>query len=266
MPMDKFNVLLWSGGQDSTASLIVAHEEKVQIDLVLMARLWFDKERKIPAESPEHIYWVENIAKPMIESWGYPVEFVFAEKDYLDCFYEVRKNSANPDNIGKYAGFLMAGRCRMCGEKAKTMNRRIRELQEIYQVTEYCGIRIDEKERLKNMHNRKNQVSLLEQYICNIYEVRHLCKTRGLLSPDYQKRNRAGNCWFCPNQGTRESAALKSEHPNLWGELKALSAVENTIQRGFRYGVPFDEVERKVDYLIAHPIPEQLSFDFDDFL
>ncbi len=267
MPMEDFSVLAWSGGQDSTASLILAHENGIHIDLVLMTRMWFDKKRGIPAESPEHIEWVENVAKPMIESWGYPVEFVSSDKDYMYWFYKVRTAKNQPqENIGKYYGFLFGGSCKMNGEKTEPMKKRLKELRKQYNITEICGICFNETDRLKRLHKRKDQVSLLEKYEYTHFQAGILCKKYGLLSPDYKMKRRGGNCWFCPNAGIQEFAYLKQNHPEYWAELKKFSLEENTVAKGFKYGIPFGEIERQVDYIIAHPIPEQLSFDFDDFL
>ena len=81
-PKPPYRVVLWSGGKDSTATLILAHEKGEPIDLVLMSLMWFDKKRGIPAENKKHLDWVMTYAKPLIESWGYKVKFVSSDKDY----------------------------------------------------------------------------------------------------------------------------------------------------------------------------------------
>ncbi len=76
-----------------------------------------------------------------------------------------------------------------------------------------------------------------------------LCKNYGLLSPIYSFTRRNG-CWFCPNQSYNELAHLKF-CIELWEELKVLSCVPDLVSRGFRYGVPFDEVEERIDKIIT---------------
>ena len=44
---------------------------------------------------------------------------------------------------------------------------------------------------------------------------------------------------------------MKFLHPELWEELKVLSCVPDLVSRGFRYGVPFDEVEERIDKIIT---------------
>ena len=43
----------WSGGKDSTASIILAHENKEPLDLIIFSEVMFDKD--ISGELPEHI-------------------------------------------------------------------------------------------------------------------------------------------------------------------------------------------------------------------
>lgn len=109
-PKPPYRVVLWSGGKDSTATIILAHEKGEPIDLVLMSLMWFDKKRKIPAENKKHLDWVMNYAKPLIESWGYKVQFVSSDKDYIYWFYKIRQSSEmHPETIGKYYGFVLGG-------------------------------------------------------------------------------------------------------------------------------------------------------------
>ena len=43
----------WSGGKDSTASIILAHEHNEPLDLIIFAEVMFDNETS--GELPEHI-------------------------------------------------------------------------------------------------------------------------------------------------------------------------------------------------------------------
>lgn len=256
-----YRVVLWSGGKDSTATIILAHEKGEPIDLILMSRMWFDKKRGIPAESEAHLDWVLNEAKPLFESWGYRVEFVSSDKDYIYWFYKIRQSSEkHPETIGKYYGFVLGGNCKMQGEKALPANRRLRELKKEYNVIEYCGICTDEPDRIEKLHKRKGQRSLLEEEQLTQADAMRICKEHGLLSPDYsESRRRGGNCWFCPNQKIPELAELKTNRPDLYHELEILAQEKNTVARGFKWGVPFEEVDRQVNEYLATPHYKQLS-------
>ena len=43
----------WSGGKDSTASIILAHEHNEPLDLIIFSEVMFDE--NISGELPEHI-------------------------------------------------------------------------------------------------------------------------------------------------------------------------------------------------------------------
>lgn len=74
----------------------------------------------------------------------------------------------------------------------------------------------------------------------------NLCKKFGLLSPVYDFSSRGG-CWFCPSASIKEYAHTKSEHPELWEELRKLSLTDNLVSYGFKYGETFDEIDRKIE-------------------
>ena len=106
----------------------------------------------------------------------------------------------------------------------------------------------------------RGQRSVLAEQSYTQTDAYHLCQEHELLAPGYIEGGRMRDgCWFCPNQKVKELAQLKVNYPELWGELKNMSYVKNTVARGFSYGVPFDEVEAKVNAYISNPPPEQLS-------
>ena len=61
----------WSGGKDSTASIIPAHEHNEPLDLIIFSEVMFDD--NISGELPEHIDFIKNKAIPVFESWGYEI-------------------------------------------------------------------------------------------------------------------------------------------------------------------------------------------------
>lgn len=263
MSADKLHIVSWSGGKDSTATIILAHELGLPIDLIIMSVVWFDKSRGIYGENPEHIKWVTEYAKPLFESWGYTVKIVSSEKDYLYYFYFKRQKSKHSETIGKYYGFPIGGFCRIQRLKEEPIKQYFKEIKKEYEIIEYIGICADEKERLERVHNRKNQVSLLEQQNKTQDDAKRICSKYGLLSPTYQSGKKRGGCWFCPNQPISELAQLKQTEPDKWRELEILSKETNTVARGFKYGKTFQQVAVEVDAFIANPPTVQLSlFDY----
>lgn len=261
---EKVTIVSWSGGKDSTATIILAHELGIPIDLIIICLVWFDKKRGIYGDSINKLNWIFNCAKPLFESWGYPVKIVTSDKDYLYYFYHVRqKSKKHPENIGKYYGYLIGGTCAMQNEKVAPIRRYIRENYHSKKIPyeEIVGICTDEPERIERMLKRKNQRSLLAEKGIKQSDTLLICKGNNLLSPTYSSKRKRDGCWFCPNQHIEELAELKTIRPDLWAELKKLSYVENTIARGFKYGKTFDEIESQVDYYIANPPGVQLRFE-----
>lgn len=218
----------WSGGKDSTATIILAHLNNEPLDTILFSEVMYDNKRGISGENPRHIDFIKNKAKPLFESWGYEVHILHAEKDYLDCFYHIcEKPRKVMSNKGKYTGFAPRGLCNVKRDcKIKPMNDFYRSIKEPYM--KYVGICIDEPKRLESLHKDNQQISLLEKYGYTEEMAYELCKEYGLLSPCYELSKRGG-CWFCPNAGDCELRNLRDNHNHLWQKLLDLENEHNTI-------------------------------------
>lgn len=212
-----------SGGKDSVATVILAHENNEPLDLVIFSEVMFDED--ISGELPEHIGFVRNKLFPTFEKWGYKTKILRSDKTYMDCFYHVVERSSMKDRVGKYKGFVMSGHCdvqRDC--KLKPIRKFYKTYP--YDYKQYIGIALDEKKRLKRLG--ENEISLLEKYGFTEDMAKQKCKQYGLLSPIYNFSNRGG-CWFCPNMRERGLRRLRKEHPKLWRKLLMLEEEENTI-------------------------------------
>lgn len=173
----------WSGGKDSTASIILAHEHNEPLDLIIFSEVMFDK--NISGELPEHIDFIKNKAIPVFESWGYEVKILHSDKTYLDCFHHI---ATKGKRIGKKLGFPMAGKClinRDC--KMPQIKKYLTEIREPF--TQYIGIATDEPVRMNRIVNTRNKVSLLDKYRYTEQMAFELCDKYNLLSPIYD---------FCP--------------------------------------------------------------------
>lgn len=182
----------WSGGKDSTASIILDHinNNPHMADIIVFAEVMFDLENEISGELPEHIDFINNIAIPKFESWGYTVIKVRSDKDYLSLFNQIITRSKVPDRNGKKNGFPIAGRCKI-NDRVKM--KAVKNIDKIYKgYIHIVGIAIDEKERLDRLHNRSNDISLLEKYEYTEDMAYDLCKNYGLLSPIYENSSRGG--------------------------------------------------------------------------
>lgn len=218
------HILSWSGGKDSTASIILAHEHNEPLDLILFAEVMFNE--YVSGELPEHINFIKNKCVPLFEGWGYEVRIIHSNKTYVDCFNHVVTRSKTIERIGKKAGFPMAGKC-VINSRCK-----IGAIKEFYktvnknEVIQYIGIASDEPNRLKKL--KENQISLLQKYGYNEKMAFDLCQKYELLSPAY-KYSQRGGCWFCPNASDRELRYLRKNYPELWEKILRLEKEPNLV-------------------------------------
>ena len=226
------NIATWSGGKDSTATIILAHEHNEPLDAILFSEVMFDKD--ISGELPKHMDFVYK-CKKIFEEWGYKVYILRSDKTYLDCFYHVIKNSKDPTRIGKYNGFPMAKKCKIQREcKTNPIKEWEEENYDCIYSTFYVGICVNEKKRLERLNNSKYKpkphryVSLLAKYGYTEKDAFELCKKYDMLSP-YYKTHKRGGCWFCPNCGDDELRELRTEHRDLWNKLLELEEEKNTV-------------------------------------
>lgn len=211
-------VVCWSGGADSTATIILAKEKGIPLDYILFSEVMFDE--KTSCELPEHISFIKNIAIPVFSEWGYQTVILRHDKTYMDYFNQIRKK-------GKYegmkVGFPMADRCNVRNCKVKPIENFLKLHKDCIQ---YVGICMDESKRLERL--RGNKVSLLAQYGYSQLMARQKCKEYGLLSPYYQYSSRGG-CWCCPNASLNQLRFVRKNHPELWNKLVALEHEDNLI-------------------------------------
>lgn len=112
-------------------------------------------------------------------------------------------------------------------------------------IVQYIGIAVDEPKRLKRLGG--NKISLLVKYGYTEAMARAKCEQYGLLSPIYSFSTRGG-CWFCPNQSIEQFCNLRKRHPELWDELRKLSAIPNLCSYGFKWGLTLPEVEAIMNF------------------
>lgn len=212
----------WSGGKDSTASIILAHENNEPIDFIIFSEVMFDK--NISGELPEHIDFVKNKCIPLFESWGYKTKILHSQKTYIDSFNHV---ATKGKRVGRILGFPMSGKCvinRDC--KIKPIKEFFKSVD--YQYTQYIGIAVDEVGRLDRVVRTDNQTSLLQKYGYTEQMALELCKKYDLLSPIYDFAPRGG-CWFCPNAKDKELKCLRKKHRELWDKLLELEQIPDLI-------------------------------------
>lgn len=143
----------WSGGKDSTASIILAHENDIPIRQINYCRIMWNK--YIPADLPEMYDFTEH-AIEIFKTWGYKVN-VLTPKTAVELAYKKYQKSITPERNGKFYGVtaFCRGHCRMTSCKQSILNKDNR--------ISIVGIAADETERLNRLKLNGN-ISLLERY------------------------------------------------------------------------------------------------------
>lgn len=214
----------WSGGKDSTASIILAHEHNEPLDLIIFSEVMFDE--NISGELPEHIDFIKNKAIPIFESWGYEVKIFHAALNYMDIFMR-EPTRGKHFGTGKKTGFPMSGKCQINKSvKVLPIKNFLKSIEKPF--TQYIGIAIDEPVRMERIVNSGNKVSLLEKYGYTEQMAFDICKKYDLLSPIYEFTNRGG-CWFCPNMRYAQLKNLRTYHRDLWDKLLELENEQDLI-------------------------------------
>lgn len=236
----------WSGGKDSTASIILAHEKHEPLDTIIFSEVMFDKKNDISGENPKHMDFVINKAKPIFESWGYEVKILHADRDYLDVFHRVMEvPRKHMEHKGMKYGFPISGLCSVKRDcKMKPITDFYKSINGEY--TDYVGVAVDEPKRLESMHKSSFKVSLLEKYKFTGQMAKELCKKYKLLSPSYELTKRNG-CWFCPNAKLCEHNEIRNTYPKVWRNFISLEKEKNVAQPKWNtYGETLAERELKL--------------------
>ncbi len=222
-----FYVASSSGGKDSNAQAILIHEHKEPCQAMICTEVMFDLQHAISGENPEHVRFIKEVVKPMIESWGYEFIILHADKDYLDLFYHTMERATKyPEHIGKRYGFPIQGQCNVKRDlKIKPIENYLKKLNQPY--IQYIGIAADEKPRLESMRKHPEQYSILNKYGVTEEECKDMCRKYGLLSPTYDLGTNRQGCWFCPNAKFCEHKHIREIMPEVWYRYLALENEDN---------------------------------------
>lgn len=199
----KYNIS-WSGGKDSTASIILARHDGIEINQINYCQIMWNN--YIPADLPEMNDFVTNSIE-LFKSWGYKVN-ILRPKPAIKLAYRIYKRSKRHERNGKFYGAtaFCRGHCTMTTEKQKLLNSNT--------SISIVGIAANETQRLKRLD--KN-ISLLSKHNMTENDAYNLCKANNLLSPYYNIPGMSrGGCFFCPNKTKKQIAYIKREYPQLY--------------------------------------------------
>jgi 3'-phosphoadenosine 5'-phosphosulfate sulfotransferase (PAPS reductase)/FAD synthetase len=203
----------WSGGKDSTATIILCHEYNIPIKEIVYVRMMYDE--NTPATLPIMTDFVDN-AKFIFESWGYNVNIIPSVKTAYELASAKFKRSKYTERNGKQYGVMafMRGMCKLTDVKQKTLSNVM--LSE-YQMIGYAA---DEHLRLKSLSDTKQ--SIMVTLGINEDETFDICRRYNLLSPLYDLGTTRDGCWFCPNAKVKEREMIHKNYPNLVSKIDSM--------------------------------------------
>lgn len=208
-------VISWSGGKDSTATVILCHKYGIPIKKIIYVRMMWDE--KLPATLPVMTAFVDR-AKGVFESWGYPVEIVTSIKTAKSLTEKVYfRSKVHPEKNGKPYGVMAFGRghCKFTGVKQATIKSLVHS-----DDFELIGYAVDEEDRIHRLTEKKQSI------MCTLgiteAEAFDICRELDLLSPLYDMSISRDGCWFCPNAGVKERQILREQYPELVAEIKGM--------------------------------------------
>lgn len=198
----------WSGGKDSTATIIACIKKEVPIKEINYVRMMFNEE--LPATLPIMTDFVDKCIDRFINQYGLNVNVVKSESAMNAVANKVYSRSKYDELNGtRYTlGYLSRGMCKfnLCKVKA---------LKSITGVEyEMIGYAIDETNRIHRL-NHPYQESILCTLAIKEEKCFDICKRNNMLSPLYEVGFKRDGCWFCPNTSNHEIEYIKRNYPEL---------------------------------------------------
>ena len=233
------HIISWSGGKDSTATIILFKEHENELlkpgdhVIICFTEVMFDLKNNISGHNPAIIKFMYETAD-IFRSWGYEVRFLRAEKDFLDFFHhKMKKSRIYPEHEGMTHGLPASGICRIKRDlKLKPIEQFKKSMANTEHI-DYVGIAKDEPARLEALYKSHDTISLLDKYGYTEEDAKQLCIEHNMLSPQYSmiqengKPQKRDGCWFCPNAKLCEHRAIKEAYPDAWATYVALEDEPN---------------------------------------
>lgn len=198
----------WSGGKDSTATIIACIKKEVPIKEINYVRMMFDEE--LPATLPIMTDFVDKCIDRFISQYGLKVNVIKSESIMNAVANKVYSRSKYDELNGtRYTlGYLSRGMCKFNLYKVKAL-KSITGIEH-----EMIGYAIDETKRTHRL-NHPYQESILCTLAIKEEKCFDICERNNMLSPLYKVGFKRDGCWFCPNTSNREIEYIKRNYPEL---------------------------------------------------
>lgn len=199
----------WSGGKDSTATIIACIKYNVQIKEINYVRMMYDY--YFSAVLPVMDRFVDECISLFRDVYDINVNVIESENAKEMICEKRYKRSKNSELNGKR--YTLASLCMsMCAfnyYKKKALNS--------IKSSEYemIGYAIDEPKRYIKLKNHPNRESILCTLGITEAKAFYICKRNNLLSPLYDLGIKRDGCWFCPCSNKLVIDYIKQNYPRL---------------------------------------------------
>ncbi len=205
----------WSGGKDSTATVILLHEigaKNVHISTVDI--MYNDKISAVP-----EMQNFKEQASETFKKWGYTVDFIkHPTKTYESEYVHVITKSKVSERNGKIQGAPIMGMCRFTGLKQALLKKISKQYGDCIEV---LGIASDEQQRFNRKHfDGGNYISILAITHTTELMAKDLCRKYNLLSPFYDTGYKRDGCFFCPYSSIKQIKYRASQNPDVFRTWK----------------------------------------------
>lgn len=214
------NIFLWTGGYRTTAQILLAHEEGITIDAIVLIMPMFSA--NVPGYLPPHVRFIEEAAE-RFRGMGYPVFIENSDYTYLDFFDRILTDG---EGIGLRHGFMCRGECNTGFCPVKFTWSFFESLCQNDMI--YYSV-FDES---LNRYYPASFRTLYKYYGLTEEKMRDLCVEYQMYSQIYELYNR-NTCWFCPKNGWGELSILGEIEPKLYNHLSYLENATDTYIKTF---------------------------------
>lgn len=227
----------WSGGKDSTCSVLMHIEKGDKVKAVCYVPMFTDT---IPLIAKSHYEYIIKTAE-YFRSLGADVHIV-SGMTYYEYVTHIAKR-------GKYKGMIFGFpyfKSGQCGFKRDSKLKALAGCDVGSYDYEDIGIAVDEVARHGQLTDKKRSI-LCEEGITEAIAKR-IVLGRGLLSPHYGRANRDG-CALCPNAKQRERVLWLQDYPEALPILLELQELvkakrpDRTPLRGYKWFIENGEVQ-----------------------